>query len=46
MKCAWILPVLLCLGLGGFIAPVALYGVLAAVMLRNRKQERAEGERA
>ncbi len=23
MKCAWILPVLLCLGLGGFIAPVA-----------------------
>lgn len=23
MKCAWILPVLLCFGLGGFTAPVA-----------------------
>ena len=28
----------------GFIAPVALYGVLAAVMLRNRKRGAGEGE--
>jgi hypothetical protein len=28
----------------GFIAPVALYGVLGAVMWRNRKQAEAEGE--
>ena len=28
----------------GFIAPVALYGVLATVMLRNRKKGGAEGE--
>jgi Fe-S-cluster-containing dehydrogenase component len=30
----------------GFIAPVALYGVLAAVMLRNRKQAGAGEERS
>jgi Fe-S-cluster-containing dehydrogenase component len=30
----------------GFIAPVALYGVLAAVMLRNRKQGSSEEERS
>jgi Fe-S-cluster-containing dehydrogenase component len=28
----------------GFIAPVALYGVLAAVMLRNRKKEGEDGK--
>jgi len=28
----------------GFIAPVALYGVLATVMLRNRKKNASEGE--
>jgi formate dehydrogenase beta subunit len=28
----------------GFIAPVALYGVLAAVMIRNRKEDEASGE--
>ena len=30
----------------GFIAPVALYGVLAAVMLRNRKKESEDGKGA
>jgi Fe-S-cluster-containing dehydrogenase component len=30
----------------GFIAPVALYGVLAAVMLRNRRKQGAEEERS
>lgn len=30
----------------GFIAPVALYGVLAAVMLRNRRKDSVEGERS
>jgi Fe-S-cluster-containing dehydrogenase component len=30
----------------GFIAPVALYGVLAAVILRNRKRESAGEERS
>jgi hypothetical protein len=30
----------------GFIAPVALYGVLAAVMLRNRKKEGEDGKGA
>jgi hypothetical protein len=30
----------------GFIAPVALYAVLAGVMLRNRKQGAAEEERS
>jgi len=30
----------------GFLAPVALYGVLAAVMLRNRRKDDGEGEEA
>ncbi len=30
----------------GFVAPLALYGVLAAVMLRNRRHPSAEGERS